>query len=57
MLGLAKRSRAKILQASTSEVYGYPAVLPPLVPTGARHPIGVLACYDEASAARDAVFR
>ena len=48
MLGLAKRVRAKILQASTSEVYGDPAVHPqPEEYWGHVNPIGPRACYDE----------
>jgi UDP-glucuronate decarboxylase len=48
MLGLAKRVRAKILQASTSEVYGDPDVHPqPETYWGKVNPIGVRACYDE----------
>ena len=48
MLGLAKRVRARILHASTSEVYGDPAVHPqPETYRGNVNPIGVRACYDE----------
>ena len=48
MLGLAKRTRARILQASTSEVYGDPAVHPqPESYWGNVNPIGLRACYDE----------
>ena len=48
MLGLAKRCRAKILQASTSEVYGDPEVHPqPESYRGSVNPIGPRACYDE----------
>lgn len=48
MLGLAKRVRARILQASTSEVYGNPAVHPqPESYWGNVNPIGVRSCYDE----------
>src|SRR3954471_330348 len=48
MLGLAKRCQAKILQASTSEVYGDPEVHPqPESYKGAVNPIGLRACYDE----------
>jgi len=48
MLGLAKRTKAKILQASTSEVYGDPEVRPqPETNRGAVNPIGPRACYDE----------
>ena len=48
MLGLAKRVKAKILQASTSEVYGDPEVHPqPETYWGRVNTIGVRACYDE----------
>src|SRR5213080_2682370 len=48
MLGLAKRLRAKILQASTSEVYGDPEVHPqPESYWGRVNPIGIRSCYDE----------
>jgi UDP-glucuronate decarboxylase len=48
MLGLAKRVRARILQASTSEVYGDPQVHPqPEEYWGNVNPIGVRSCYDE----------
>jgi UDP-glucuronate decarboxylase len=48
MLGLAKRVRARILQASTSEVYGDPLVHPqPESYWGNVNPIGVRSCYDE----------
>ena len=48
MLGLAKRTKARILQASTSEVYGDPAVHPqPEDYWGNVNPIGIRACYDE----------
>ncbi len=48
MLGMAKRCRAKILQASTSEVYGEPQVHPqPESYWGNVNPIGVRSCYDE----------
>lgn len=48
MLGLAKRVRARILQASTSEVYGDPDVHPqPESYWGNVNPIGVRSCYDE----------
>ena len=51
MLGLAKRTRARILQASTSEVYGDPEVHPqPEEYWGRVNPIGIRSCYDEASA-------
>jgi UDP-glucuronate decarboxylase len=48
MLGLAKRVKAKILQASTSEIYGDPAIHPqPEAYWGNVNTIGVRACYDE----------
>jgi UDP-glucuronate decarboxylase len=48
MLGLAKRVKAKILQASTSEVYGDPTVHPlPEEYWGNVNPIGFRSCYDE----------
>src|SRR5512132_1258211 len=48
MLGLAKRVRARILQASTSEVYGDPNLHPqPETYWGHVNPIGVRSCYDE----------
>jgi UDP-glucuronate decarboxylase len=48
MLGLAKRVRARILQASTSEVYGDPEVHPqPESYWGSVNPIGIRSCYDE----------
>src|SRR5687767_8324444 len=48
MLGLAKRVRARILQASTSEVYGDPDVHPqPEAYWGNVNPIGLRSCYDE----------
>ena len=48
MLGLAKRVKAKILQASTSEVYGDPTVHPqPESYWGNANPIGIRSCYDE----------
>ena len=48
MLGLAKRVRARILQASTSEVYGDPQVHPQLESYwGNVNPIGIRSCYDE----------
>lgn len=48
MLGLAKRCKAKILQASTSEVYGDPAVHPQKESYwGNVNPIGIRSCYDE----------
>ena len=48
MLGLAKRVHARILQASTSEVYGDPEVHPQLETyRGCVNPIGIRSCYDE----------
>ncbi|MBI3928244.1 MAG: SDR family oxidoreductase [Armatimonadetes bacterium] len=48
MLGLCKRTRARLLQASTSEVYGDPAVHPqPESYWGNVNPIGIRSCYDE----------
>lgn len=48
MLGLAKRTGAKMLQASTSEIYGDPAVHPqPEEYWGNVNPIGIRSCYDE----------
>ena len=48
MLGLAKRVRARILQASTSEVYGDPAIHPqPESYWGNVNPVGLRSCYDE----------
>jgi len=48
MLGLAKRTKARILQASTSEVYGDPEVHPQTEEYwGKVNPIGIRACYDE----------
>jgi len=57
MLGLARRCRAKILQASTSEVYGDPEVHPqPESYRGAVNPIGPRACYDEGKRAAETLF-
>ena len=54
MLGMAKRCRAKILQASTSEVYGDPEVHPqPESYRGNVNPIGPRACYDEGKRAAE----
>ena len=48
MLGLAKRVHARILQASTSEVYGDPQVHPQLETyRGCVNPVGIRSCYDE----------
>ena len=57
MLGLAKRCRATILQASTSEVYGDPEVHPQTEDyRGSVNPIGPRACYDEGKRAAEALF-
>jgi UDP-glucuronate decarboxylase len=57
MLGLAKRIKAKILQASTSEVYGDPQIHPqPESYWGYVNPIGVRACYDEGKRAAETLF-
>jgi UDP-glucuronate decarboxylase len=56
-LGMAKRCRAKIFQASTSEVYGDPEVHPqPETYRGAVNPIGPRACYDEGKRAAETPF-
>jgi len=57
MLGLAKRVKAKILQASTSEVYGDPGVHPqPEAYWGHVNPIGLRACYDEGKRCAETLF-
>ena len=57
MLGLAKRLRARILQASTSEIYGDPLVHPqPEGYWGNVNPIGVRACYDEGKRCAETLF-
>ncbi len=57
MLGLAKRIRAKVLQASTSEVYGDPLVHPqPEDYWGNVNPIGVRSCYDEGKRCAESLF-
>jgi UDP-glucuronate decarboxylase len=57
MLGLAKRVKAKILQASTSEVYGDPAVHPqPEEYWGNVNPIGPRSCYDEGKRCAETLF-
>ena len=57
MLGLAKRCKAKILQASTSEVYGDPAVHPqPESYWGHVNPIGIRSCYDEGKRCAETLF-
>ena len=57
MLGLAKRVKAKILQASTSEVYGDPSVHPQTEEYwGNVNPIGLRACYDEGKRCAETLF-
>jgi UDP-glucuronate decarboxylase len=57
MLGLAKRVKARILQASTSEVYGDPEVHPQTEDYWGRvNPIGVRACYDEGKRCAETLF-
>jgi UDP-glucuronate decarboxylase len=57
MLGLAKRLRARILQASTSEVYGDPKVHPQTEDYwGHVNPIGVRSCYDEGKRCAETLF-
>ena len=57
MLGLAKRTGAKILQASTSEVYGDPAIHPqPESYWGNVNPIGPRSCYDEGKRCAESLF-
>jgi len=57
MLGLAKRRRAKIFQASTSEVYGDPTVHPqPEAYWGNVNPIGLRSCYDEGKRCAETLF-
>ena len=57
MLGLAKRVKARILQASTSEVYGNPTVHPQLETyCGCVNPIGPRACYDEGKRCAETLF-
>lgn len=57
MLGLAKRVKAKILQASTSEVYGDPKVHPqPEEYWGNVNPIGPRSCYDEGKRCAETLF-
>ncbi len=57
MLGLAKRTKAKILQASTSEVYGDPEVHPqPEGYWGHVNPVGVRSCYDEGKRCAETLF-
>ena len=57
MLGLAKRVNARILQASTSEVYGDPAIHPQVEEYwGNVNPIGVRSCYDEGKRCAETLF-
>jgi UDP-glucuronate decarboxylase len=57
LLGLAKRTGAKILQASTSEIYGDPKVHPqPEEYWGNVNPIGIRSCYDEGKRAAETLF-
>ncbi len=57
MLGLAKRLKARILQASTSEVYGDPTIHPqPETYCGSVNPIGPRACYDEGKRCAETLF-
>jgi UDP-glucuronate decarboxylase len=57
MLGLAKRTRARILQASTSEVYGDPEIHPqPEEYWGRVNPIGPRSCYDEGKRCAETLF-
>jgi len=57
MLGLAKRLRARIFQASTSEIYGDPDVHPqPETYWGSVNPIGLRACYDEGKRCAESLF-
>jgi UDP-glucuronate decarboxylase len=57
MLGLAKRLRAKILQASTSEVYGDPSIHPQTEEYwGNVNPIGLRSCYDEGKRCAETLF-
>ncbi|MCI8640083.1 MAG: SDR family oxidoreductase [Coprococcus sp.] len=57
MLGLAKRVHARILQASTSEVYGDPEVHPqPESYRGCVNPIGIRSCYDEGKRMAETLF-
>jgi len=57
MLGLAKRLRARIFQASTSEVYGDPAIHPQVESYwGNVNPIGIRSCYDEGKRCAETLF-
>ena len=57
MLGLAKRTGARVLQASTSEVYGDPKISPQVESYwGNVNPIGIRSCYDEGKRAAESLF-
>lgn len=57
MLGLAKRTKAKILQASTSEVYGDPEIHPQTEDYwGHVNPVGIRSCYDEGKRCAETLF-
>ena len=57
MLGLAKRIKAKVLQASTSEVYGDPTIHPQVEEYwGNVNPIGIRSCYDEGKRCAETLF-
>ena len=57
ILGLAKRTNARVLQASTSEVYGDPGISPqPESYWGNVNPIGIRSCYDEGKRAAESLF-
>ncbi len=57
MLGLAKRVKARVLQASTREVYGNPLVHPQKEDYwGNVNPIGIRSCYDEGKRAAETLF-
>jgi UDP-glucuronate decarboxylase len=57
MLGLAKRVKARVLQASTSEVYGDPAIHPQVEAYwGNVNPIGIRSCYDEGKRVAECLF-
>ncbi len=56
-LGLAKRTGARVFQASTSEVYGDPEIHPqPESYKGSVNPIGIRACYDEGKRVAETLF-
>jgi len=57
MLGLAKRTKARILQASTSEVYGDPEIHPQVESYWGRvNPVGIRSCYDEGKRCAETLF-